>query len=61
MKNGDIIRINIPEFKLEVDLTKKEIASRLAALPKFEPRVKKGYLSYYTEKVSSASTGAVFK
>jgi len=60
VKNGDLIKIDIPKFKLEVALTKKEIAARLARVPKFEPRIKTGYLKYYTEKVTSASTGAVF-
>ncbi len=60
LADGDIIKINIPEYKLEVELTKKEIASRLARLSDFEPKVKTGYLRRYTEKVTSASTGAVF-
>ena len=60
VKNGDIIKIDIPKCKIEVALTKKEIAARLARLPKFEPKIKTGYLKYYTEKVTSASTGAVF-
>ena len=44
VKNGDIIKIDIPKYKLEVALTKKEIATRLAKVPKFEPRIKTGYL-----------------
>ena len=60
LQDGDIINIDIPDYKLEVELTEKEIAGRLAQLAEFEPRVKKGYLRYYAEKVCSASTGAVF-
>ncbi len=60
LRNGDIIKIDIPHYKLEVELADEEIADRLAELPDFEPRVKKGYLSYYAERVTSASTGAVF-
>jgi dihydroxy-acid dehydratase len=60
LKNGDIITINIPENRLDVELTDKEIASRLAKLADFELRVKSGYLRRYAEIVSSASTGAVF-
>ena len=60
LQDGDIINIDIPDYKLEVELTEKEIASRLAQLADFEPRVKTGYLRYYAEKVCSASTGAVF-
>jgi dihydroxy-acid dehydratase len=61
VQNGDIIKIDIPAYKLEVELSDKEIAKRLARLPKFEPKIKTGYLARYTEKVTSASTGAVFK
>ncbi|MDH5695553.1 MAG: dihydroxy-acid dehydratase [Dehalococcoidia bacterium] len=60
LRNGDIINIDIPNYKLEVELRDKEIAERLAQLAEFEPKVKTGYLRYYAEKVCSASTGAVF-
>ncbi|MFC2056264.1 dihydroxy-acid dehydratase [Chloroflexota bacterium] len=58
--NGDIIKIDIPNCKLEVELSDKEISNRLAQLADFEPKVKTGYLRRYAERVSSASTGAVF-
>jgi dihydroxy-acid dehydratase len=61
VKDGDMIKIDIPNHKLEVELSDKEIANRLAKLPKFQPRFKTGYLARYTEKVTSASTGAVFE
>jgi dihydroxy-acid dehydratase len=61
VKDGDIIKIDIPNFKLEVNLSNKEIKSRLEKVPKFEPRIKTGYLKDYTEKVTSASTGAIFR
>jgi dihydroxy-acid dehydratase len=60
VKEGDMININIPEYKLDVELSDKEIADRLKKLPDFQPRIKTGYLRRYAEKVSSASTGAVF-
>jgi len=60
LRDGDIISIDIPRYKLGVELSDKEIANRLAQLAEFEPKVKTGYLRYYAEKVSSASTGAVF-
>ena len=60
LRDGDIIKIDIPNYKLEVELSGKEIANRLARLAEFEPKVKTGYLRYYSEKVCSASTGAVF-
>jgi dihydroxy-acid dehydratase len=58
---GDIIKINIPAGKLEVRLSQREISNRLAKLPEFQPLVKTGYLRRYAERVSSASTGAVFE
>jgi len=61
LTNGDIIKIDIPNCKLEVELGDKEISNRLASLAGFEPRVKTGYLRRYAERVSSASTGAVFR
>ena len=60
LRDGDIIKIDIPNYKLEVELSDKEVANRLARLAEFEPKVKTGYLKYYAEKVCSASTGAVF-
>jgi len=60
LKDGDIVVIDINKNKLDVQLTKKEIADRLAKVKKFETKFKTGYLARYTEKVSSASNGAVF-
>ena len=60
LREGDMININIPDHKLEVELSQKELGQRLASLPSFEPKIKTGYLKRYSDKVSSASTGAVF-
>ena len=60
LHDGDIIKIDIPNHKLEVELGDKEISDRLARIAEFEPKVKTGYLRHYAEKVGSASTGAVF-
>ncbi len=60
VREGDIINIDIENCKLDIELTEKEITDRLGKLADFEPRIKTGYLSRYIEKVTSASTGAVF-
>ena len=60
LRDGDIIGIDIPNYKLDVELSDEELSNRLAQMADFEPRVKSGYLRYYAEKVCSASTGAVF-
>jgi len=60
LRDGDMINISIPDHKLEVELSQKELEQRLASLPYFEPKIQTGYLKRYSDKVSSASTGAVF-
>lgn len=60
LKNGDIIKIDIPNYKLDVELSDKEISKRRALLAEFKPKIKSGYLRHYAEKVGSASGGAVF-
>jgi len=60
LRDGDIINIDIPNYKFDVELSDKQISERLAQLAEFEPKVKTGYLWYYAEKVCSASSGAVF-
>jgi dihydroxy-acid dehydratase len=60
LQDGDIIWVNIPQYKLDVELTETEIKERLAELAPFQPKVTTGYLKRYSEKVSSASKGAVF-
>ena len=60
LRDGDVIVIDIPAHKLNVELSDAEISKRLAGLAPFQPRVTTGYLRRYAEKVTSASTGAVF-
>ncbi|MCX6013004.1 MAG: dihydroxy-acid dehydratase [Chloroflexi bacterium] len=60
LQEGDIISIDIPNHRLDVKLTKTEMKKRLADIPEFIPKIKEGYLKRYAEKVTSASTGAVF-
>jgi dihydroxy-acid dehydratase len=61
LKDGDTIKIDIPHYKLDVELSDKEITKRRALLAEFKPKIKTGYLKYYIERVTSASTGAVFR
>ncbi len=42
--DGDIVKIDIPNCRLEVELRAKDISGRLSRLGDFEPRVKTGYL-----------------
>lgn len=61
LKDGDIINIDIPNRRLEVELDHRQIERRLKMLNPFTPKIKTGYLSRYAQLVTSASTGAVFK
>ncbi|MFC2044137.1 dihydroxy-acid dehydratase, partial [Chloroflexota bacterium] len=61
LKDGDVIQIDIPSYKLEVELSDREISTRLESLPVFRPKIKTGYLRRYIDKVTSASSGAVFE
>jgi dihydroxy-acid dehydratase len=61
LRNGDTIVIDIPNKRIDVGLADTDIEERLAALPKFKPRIDTGYLRRYAEFVTSANTGAVFR
>ena len=58
---GDRIYINARTGVLELKVSAEEIARRLAALPPFEPKVKRGWLARYLQHVTSADTGAVME
>jgi dihydroxy-acid dehydratase len=59
VQEGDIIEIDIPKKKIDIQLSNKEIAKRIAQLPEHEPKTRSGYLIRYAEAVSSANLGAV--
>jgi len=59
LKNGDMIVFDIARRKLEVELTKKEIAARLKKVKQPLPRYTSGVMAKYARHVSSASEGAV--
>ncbi len=60
LRDGDLISIDIPGHRLEVELTAAEITERRATTPPFQPRVVSGYLARYADRVTSAGTGAVY-
>ena len=59
VKNGDIISINIPEYKIELKVSDEEIAARRLEMPIKKKQGIKGYLKRYAEQVSSADKGAI--
>ena len=58
VEEGDVISINIPEYRLELKVPDDELERRRAA---FQPKTKElsGYLKRYAAMVSSGSTGAI--
>mgnify|MGYP000298136081 FL=1 len=61
IEEGDIIRIDIPNASINVDVSDEELARRKAAFVPREPNIKSGWLARYARLVSSANTGAVLK
>ena len=61
VEEGDLIRINIPEHRLEVVVSDEELARRKAAWTPREPKVTTGYLKRYAKMVSSANKGAILE
>ena len=61
VEEGDIIRINIPENKLDVLVSDEELAARRAKWQPREPKITTGYLARYHELVTSGNRGAVLE
>jgi dihydroxy-acid dehydratase len=58
---GDIVNIDIPARKLELEISEGEMAKRKAAWKRPPAKIDYGYLARYAAQVTSADTGAVFK
>jgi len=61
VKEGDRIRIDIPNKSIELMITGEEMTARQKAFTPREPLIKTGYLGRYAKMVTSASTGAIFR
>ena len=61
VEEGDMIRINIPENTLNVDITDEEMEARKAKWQPREPKITTGYLARYASMVTSGNTGAILK
>ncbi len=61
VEEGDIIRINIPENKLDMLVSEEELAARRENWKPREPKVTTGYLSRYRQLVTSGNKGAVLE
>ncbi len=61
VEEGDIIRINIPENRLDVDVSEEEMEQRRAKWQPREPKVTTGYLARYASMVTSGNRGAILE
>ncbi|TCD47050.1 dihydroxy-acid dehydratase [Chlorobium sp. N1] len=61
LRTGDTVSIDIPNRSITMEVGEEEIERRLAGLPAFVPKIRKGYLARYAQMVTSASTGAILK
>jgi dihydroxy-acid dehydratase len=61
VKDGDIIEIDIPNEKLNVQISEEEMRERLKRWVAPEPKVKKGYLSIYAKMANTTEKGAALR
>lgn len=61
VEEGDIIRIDIPNLKLEMAVSDEELEKRRQAWTPKEPKVKTGYLARYASLVTSGNRGAILE
>jgi dihydroxy-acid dehydratase len=59
IRDGDTVVFDIDQRTLSVELSDGEIAARVAAWPRPEPRFATGVMAKYARLVTSAATGAV--
>ncbi|MCI9075302.1 MAG: dihydroxy-acid dehydratase [Dorea sp.] len=61
VEEGDIIKINIPELSLELDVSDEVLEERRKNWRPREPKVTTGYLARYASMVTSGNRGAVLE
>ena len=59
IREGDIIRINIPECSINADVSDEEFDKRRSEWRMREPKVTSGYLARYEKLVTSGDKGAI--
>ena len=61
IQEGDLVSIDIPNCKIDMQVDEATLAERKAAWVCPEPRIKTGYLARYAKLVGSAAKGAVLE
>ena len=61
VEEGDIIKIDIPNNRLDVDISDEEMEKRRKKWRPREPKVTTGYLARYASMVTSGNRGAILE
>ena len=61
IQEGDIIEIDIPEYRINVQLSDEELKTRRAAWSAPAPKVTSGWLARYAKLVGPSSKGAIME
>ena len=61
IQEGDIIEIDIPEYRINVQLSDEELEARRAAWSAQAPKVTSGWLARYAKLVGPSSKGAIME
>ena len=61
IQEGDIIEIDIPEYRINVQLSDEELKARRAAWSAPAPKVTSGWLARYAKLVGPSSKGAIME
>lgn len=61
VKEGDIISIDIPANKINVEISEEEMLKRKSEWTPREPKITTGYLARYASLVTSGNTGAILE
>jgi dihydroxy-acid dehydratase len=61
LRNGDIVKIDVPKRKLNVELSDEELRNRLRLWKPRKPEVGRSYLARYSRLVQPAHMGAILE
>ena len=61
VEEGDLIKIDIPGLKLELDVSEEELERRRSEWKPRQPEVTTGYLARYASMVTSGNRGAILE
>jgi dihydroxy-acid dehydratase len=61
VRDGDVITVDIPNRRLDLDVSDEEISARMDTWQRPAPKFTKGYLALYSRLAESADKGAIIR